>query len=145
MTADTGLPARIGEHTTRLEELAQPVLAAHTARLWDEVIGILDRFALALGDQRIPAARLEELFTLLCRTVDMGHIPHGLDAIETRYSTYSKETEQNAIDLAEEYGILQSGGSDFHGKSKPTISLGTGEGSLRVPYELLQQLKTKIS
>ncbi|MBQ7319550.1 MAG: PHP domain-containing protein [Clostridia bacterium] len=72
-------------------------------------------------------------------------IPHGLDAMETRYSTYAKETEQKAIALAEEYGILQSGGSDFHGKSKPTISLGTGEGSLTVPYALLQQLKAKIS
>ncbi|MBQ9859427.1 MAG: PD-(D/E)XK nuclease family protein [Clostridia bacterium] len=81
LTADKELPARIAAQTACLEELAQPLLAAHAARLWDEVIGILDRFVLALGDQRMAAARLEELFTMLCQMLDMGHIPQGLDAV----------------------------------------------------------------
>lgn len=81
LTADGELPLRIARQTACLEELAQPVLAAHAARLWDEVIGILDRFVLALGDQPVAAARMEELFAMLCQTVDMGHIPQGLDAV----------------------------------------------------------------
>lgn len=81
LTADGDLPARIAQQTACLEELAQPVLAAHAARLWDEVVGVLDRFVLALGDQRMTATRLEELFTMLCQMVDMGHIPQGLDAV----------------------------------------------------------------
>ena len=75
------LPARIKAQIETLEELAQPVLAAHAQRLWDEVMQILDRFALALGEQALPATQLEELFTMLCRTIDMGSIPQGLDAV----------------------------------------------------------------
>ena len=43
--------------------------------------------------------------------------------------------------LAEEYGLLKTGGSDFHGANKPTISLGVGKGELDVPYAWLERLK----
>lgn len=81
LSQQKGLSARIKEQMEALEELAQPVLAAHAQRLWDEVMLILDRFALALGNQAMPAAQLEELFTMLCRTIDMGAIPQSLDAV----------------------------------------------------------------
>ena len=43
--------------------------------------------------------------------------------------------EQTALAeaLTKEYGLLPSGGSDFHGANKPTISLGSGTGTLEVP------------
>ena len=75
------LPHRIAAQVAVLEELAQPVLADHAARLWDEVIRILDRFALALEDQHLPLSRMADLFTMLCRLIDLGSIPHGLDAV----------------------------------------------------------------
>ena len=75
------LPRRIAAQAAVLEELSQPVLAEHAARLWDEMMQILDRFALALGDTRLPAARLADLFTMLCRLIDLGTIPQGLDAV----------------------------------------------------------------
>jgi len=81
LSGQKDLPRRIARQAAVLEELAQPLLAEHAARLWDEVIRILDRFALALGDQRLPAARLEFLFTMLCRLIDLGSIPQGLDAV----------------------------------------------------------------
>lgn len=81
LSGQKGLPGRIAGQVAVLEELAQPVLADHAARLWDEVMGILDRFAVALEDQRLPASRMEDLFTMLCRMVDMGTIPQGLDAV----------------------------------------------------------------
>lgn len=66
---------------------------------------------------------------------------HGLAAMETRYSTYTPETTQAAIRLAKEFGIGESGGSDFHGINKPDIRLGIGRGDLRVPVALLAQLR----
>lgn len=69
---------------------------------------------------------------------------HGLLAMETRYSTYAPETTQAARELAEEYGILESGGSDFHGRNKPDIRLGTGRGELSVPLQLLELLKQNV-
>ncbi len=75
------LPQRIARQVAVLEDLAQPVLAAHAARLWDEMMTLLDRFVTALGDQRMPAGRMEDLFTMLCRMIDLGTLPQGLDAV----------------------------------------------------------------
>ncbi len=65
----------------------------------------------------------------------------GLDGMETIYSTYDDHERAVAAGLAETYGLLQSGGSDFHGENKPDISLGTGRGDLKVPLELLDGIK----
>ncbi len=81
LTDDKELPARILRQISTLEELDEPLLAQHAARLWDEVIKLLDRFATALRDTRLSAARLEELFTMLAQTIDIGQIPQGLDAV----------------------------------------------------------------
>ena len=81
LSSQKSLPDRIKEQIETLEEMAQPVLAAHAQRLWDAVMQILDRFVLAVGDQTMPAAQLEEMFTMLCRTIDMGTLPQSLDAV----------------------------------------------------------------
>ena len=81
LSSQKELSARIRRQIETLEELAQPVLAAHAQRLWDEVMLILDRFASALGEQAMPATQLEDMFTMLCRTIDMGSLPQSLDAV----------------------------------------------------------------
>lgn len=68
---------------------------------------------------------------------------HGLTGIEAVYSTYLPGDERNMKRLAEKYGLLITGGSDFHGSNKPLIQLGTGKGNLHIPYEYLQQLKER--
>lgn len=67
--------------------------------------------------------------------------PCGLDGMETIYSTYSQETERLAMEIAKRNGLLQSGGSDYHGKNKPDIEMGTGRGNLRIPMEFYEKLK----
>ena len=61
--------------------------------------------------------------------------------MECRYSGYDEEQERYLEKLAEEYGLFKTGGSDFHGSHKPFISLGSGTGALKVPYEWLEALK----
>ena len=53
----------------------------------------------------------------------------GLHAMETLYSKFDDETTALARKIASEYGIFESGGSDFHGWRKPGIELGTGRGT----------------
>ena len=78
-----------------------------------------------------------ELRELIERCMD-----HGLRGIECRYSGYDAQQVAYLESLAEEYGLLKTGGSDFHGENKPHISLGTGiGGELDVPYEWLEKLK----
>lgn len=71
------------------------------------------------------------------------HTPLGLDAMETEYSTYSPAETEQARALAAQFGLLCSGGSDFHGSNKPTISLGTGKGNLAISTELAEKLWAK--
>ena len=62
---------------------------------------------------------------------------YGLSAMETMYSTFSPAQTTLAREIAQAYGLKESGGSDFHGAIKPDICLGTGKGDLCVPDELV--------
>lgn len=68
-------------------------------------------------------------------------IEAGLVGMEARYPLFSPEQTALALALTEEYGLLPSGGSDFHGANKPTISLGTGTGGLDVPIAWCEALE----
>lgn len=67
----------------------------------------------------------------------------GLMALEAIYSTYTPSDERDMRKLAEKYDLCISGGSDFHGDNKPKLDLGTGYGSLYIPYEILTKLLGK--
>ena len=64
---------------------------------------------------------------------------NGLVGIEVKYSNHTAQDEAFVKRLANEFDLLPSGGSDFHGKNKPDILLGTGRGNLSIPYEYLEQ------
>lgn len=68
-------------------------------------------------------------------------IPHGLTAIEVYHSSHSQKEERKFYEIAKKYKLCVSGGSDFHGTSKPNISIGSGKGGLRVPPFVLEELK----
>jgi hypothetical protein len=44
--------------------------------------------------------------------------------------------------MADSYGLVATGGSDYHGINKPGIYLGTGkQNNLNVPYQVLDTLR----
>ncbi len=55
--------------------------AEEAAREWNVVMELLNRMALLLGADALDPAEYLELFTLLLRTSDLGHIPETLDAV----------------------------------------------------------------
>jgi hypothetical protein len=66
----------------------------------------------------------------------------GLNAIEAYHSDHSPQHVQLYLELAKRYGLLVTGGSDFHGSAKPGIKLGTGrDGNLELPADLLDGLR----
>lgn len=71
-------------------------------------------------------------------------IDSGLVGMEVYYPLYDKTTTEMASRVAKAYGLLSSGGSDYHGKNKPDILLGKGKGNLDIPDAWLEALKTKI-
>ena len=66
-----------------------------------------------------------------------------LDGMEVYYSKFTEDQTALAEKIAEEFGLVKSGGSDFHGSNKPDISIGTGRGNLAVPLESLEELKKR--
>ena len=48
----------------------------------------------------------------------------GLDGLEIYYSQYTPEDAAWTLAMTEKYNLLGSGGSDFHGISKPDVHLG---------------------
>lgn len=70
----------------------------------------------------------------------------GMCGIEAIYSENSDEDERKYRELADSFGLLVSGGSDFHGANKPDIQLGVGKGNLHIPYAMLEPFqKLRIS
>lgn len=62
----------------------------------------------------------------------------GLKGLEVYYSEYSKDQEATMQSISEQEGMLKTGGSDFHGPTKPDISLGKGKGKLKIPWACFQ-------
>ena len=67
----------------------------------------------------------------------------NLDAMETEYVSFTPEQRARAREIAGQFGLLCSGGSDFHADNKPDILLGTGRGDLRVDAELFRGLEAR--
>ena len=66
----------------------------------------------------------------------------GLDAMEGYYSLFGIRETELVTRIAQASDLALSGGSDFHGGSG-TIAVGTGAGGLRVPEELLAELRRR--
>ena len=66
----------------------------------------------------------------------------GLDGMEVYYSLFSPEETENACRIADKFGLLYSGGSDFHGNNKPDIFMGVGKGNLQIPLSWLEKLRS---
>ncbi|MBQ7266052.1 MAG: PHP domain-containing protein [Firmicutes bacterium] len=69
----------------------------------------------------------------------------GVDAIEAYYSSHRPSDTRKIKEYAQRYGLLLSGGSDFHGSVKPGLDLGTGYGKLCVPDEVLEKLRGRLN
>jgi len=64
----------------------------------------------------------------------------GLAGIEVYYPGHSPQQIRQYTELAENYGLLMTGGTDFHGSITPDTKMGSGDGDLFVPYTLYKEL-----
>ena len=95
-----------------------------------------------IGVLPILAHPLQELTEPELRDLLPNAIEAGLAGMETMHSSYTPETIALAENIAAEFNLLSSGGSDFHGSVKPGISLGTGRGWLCIPSKIYSNLAT---
>ena len=66
----------------------------------------------------------------------------GLDGIEVFYSEHTVEETNFMKNLSDEFNLLASGGTDFHGANKKGIELGTGrDKNLAIDYSVFEKLQ----
>ena len=81
----------------------------------------------------LPDPKIFEAF--LRSLVDMG-----LGGIEAIYPDHPATATAEYRRLARKYGLLITGGTDYHGAVTPGIQMGFGNGQLHVPYTLYESL-----
>jgi 3',5'-nucleoside bisphosphate phosphatase len=66
----------------------------------------------------------------------------GLRGIEVFHSEHTPSESEQYAGIARRFGLIQTGGSDFHGENKPAVRLGTGiENNLCLSYAFLLEMR----
>jgi predicted metal-dependent phosphoesterase TrpH len=86
-------------------------------------------FTLETGDERNFEGELKRL------------CDKGLQGMEVYYPDHGPGQVARYERLARTYGLVATGGTDFHGEAKPGIHMGVGKGDLRISYRVLEALK----
>jgi len=67
----------------------------------------------------------------------------GLEGIEVHYPEHSEGQKKLYRDVAQQYGLLITGGSDFHGLTKDAIDLGEGYGDGELTHTIVEDMKSR--
>ena len=101
------------------------------------------RFVRSIHAVPVLAHPLKEITPDRLREILPELIDAGLVGMETMHSSYSDETVNISRKIARDFGLLESGGSDFHGTIKPGVDLGVGYGNLDIPESFYKDLLNK--
>ena len=71
-----------------------------------------------------------------CDEVIPGLVQAGLDGIECFHTKHPKTTSEHYLQIAKQYGLLVTGGSDCHGMNKGRPLVGT----VRLPFHYIEKL-----
>jgi 3',5'-nucleoside bisphosphate phosphatase len=70
----------------------------------------------------------------------------GVDGVEVWHSQHDAELRRFLAALTERHGLLATGGSDYHGRHKPGVRVGTGTGgNVAVPGDRLAALRERLA
>lgn len=76
-----------------------------------------------------------------CDEIIPDIVEAGLDGIECFHTKHSTSTVEHYFEIADEYNLLITGGSDCHGMSKGKPLIGT----VKLPYQHVEKLKAKAA
>ncbi len=158
VVAEAGSEAGVGR-----PHFAAAMVAVGAAQSIDDAF---DRFLTNRGPGFVPKARLSplEVAGLAAASGGVAVLAHpysmGLDGpdlarvvrdlaaggfagIEAVYGRYSSRQRQELGNLARRFDLVATGGSDHHGLAKPDLRVGTGQGDLKVPDQVLTRLESR--
>ncbi len=67
----------------------------------------------------------------------------GFAGIEAVYGRYRPDERVALAQLAQRHGLVATGGSDYHGTVKTDLAVGTGQGDLHVPDDVVEALAAR--
>jgi len=70
---------------------------------------------------------------------------YGLAGLEAIYPTHSKKACRFLHALATQHGLLLSGGTDYHGDKRSITPLGGNAKTIRVPLQILGEIKQRLA
>jgi len=71
----------------------------------------------------------------------MNLIREGLKGIEVYYPEHSPSETVQYKSMAERYGLVITGGTDYHGIEKNGVDIGIGRGDMRLSYSMVEALR----
>jgi predicted metal-dependent phosphoesterase TrpH len=83
---------------------------------------------------------MEEVRHIIARFRDAG-----LDGLEAWHPDHTAQDMAVYQRMAEELGLVVTGGTDFHGHLRQDVRLGVGRGNLRIPYAVVAQLRERLA
>lgn len=92
-------------------------------------------------------AVLAHPFTLNCSSIrDLKVLVNelkskGLCGMEVFYPEHTADQTRDYLSLVRELDLLFTGGTDFHGNNREKTDLLIGNGTLKIPYEVVENLK----
>jgi len=69
----------------------------------------------------------------------------GLDGVETRTPDHDANLGRRYHEAAARLGLLETGGTDWHGREDADIHLGLGRGSMAVHYDAVERMKRRLA
>ena len=69
---------------------------------------------------------------------------NGLGGIEALYPGHSTRTSRMLVEIADEFNLIVTGGSDFHGSIKPGVAIGGAPVMPPIPYILFEKLQARL-
>lgn len=70
----------------------------------------------------------------------------GLEGIEVFHSEHSPADNAEFAGIASRFGLIPTGGTDYHGENKPGIRLGKGiDGNVRLTYSFLEEMRERCA
>ena len=68
-------------------------------------------------------------------------VKKGLKGIEVYYPEHSPPEVATYKLLAEKYGLVMTGGTDYHGIEGNALEVGVGRGDMKLPYSIVEALR----
>ena len=108
-------------------------------------LGLIEaiRFLRKIKATPVLAHPLKDIDPNMLRKILSELIAAGLVGMETMHSSYTDEQIAVSKEIAAEFNLLESGGSDYHGSIKPGVMLGVGKGNLDIPISVYNRLLDK--